>query len=302
MKKNGWIRSFRTHYNLYIMVTPFVVGILVFCYFPMYGVVVAFQDYDIMKGFFGSKFVGFEHFIAFANDPYFFRILKNTVLLGLYTFLWGFWPPIFLALALNELKHMRFKKITQTISYLPHFISIVVIVGIVFEVLSSYGIVNQLLTYLGFDKITFFIIPGWFRSIYVSITIWQAVGWGSIIYLAALTGVSPEQYESAVIDGATRLQQAIHITIPTIMPVIRIMLIFAVPSLVAVSFELIYLIYNPATYSTADVIPTYVFRRGIQGLDFSFGAAVGVAQSVIGFILLVIANWISKKTSGDGLW
>lgn len=302
MKGDSWLGSLKTQYNLYLMIVPVVLGTLIFSYFPMYGVIVAFQNYNVIEGMFGSEFVGLKHFITFANDPYFFRILKNTFLLGLYSFLWGFWPPIVLALLLNELKMLRFKKVAQTISYLPHFISLVVIGGFVFELLSAYGVVNQFLVYLGFDKINFFTEPGWFRSIYISTTIWQGIGWGSIIYLAALTGVSPEQYESAVIDGASRFRQAIHITLPAIFPVIRIMMIFALSSILSVSFELVYLLYNPAIYATADVIATYVFRRGIQGLDFSFGAAVGLAQSVIAFVLLVIANWISNKTTGDGLW
>lgn len=302
MLKDSWIKNIRLHYNLYVMIAPVFIGFTIFHYVPMYGLLIAFQDYDFVKGILGSEWVGLKHFIHFVEDPYFLRVLKNTFLLSLYGLLWGFWPPILLALLLNELKLHRFKKITQSISYLPHFLASVVLVGFVFELLASQGIVNQTIASLGLEPVNFFTDPSWFRTIYISTTIWQGIGWGSIIYLAALTGVSPELYQSAIIDGATRFQQAIHITIPTIMPTIRLLLIFSVSSVLSVGFELVYLLYNPAIYQTADVIATYVYRRGILGFDYSFGAAISFAHSVVSIVLLLIAHLISKKVSGEGIW
>ena len=301
-KSNKWLKEIGKDIHLYIMIAPVIAGFFIFSYLPMYGTLIAFQDYDFIQGVFGSEWIGLKNFNILIHDPYFYRIIKNTVLIGFYVLVWGFWPPILLALLLNEIKIVRFKKWIQTISYLPYFIAIVIVVGMLTDLLSSDGIINSLITAMGGEKIQFFSEPGWFRTIYVTSDVWQTVGWGSIIYLAALTGVSPDLYESAVIDGASRFQQAIHITIPSIMPIIRIMLIFAIANVFSVGFEKVYLMYNPSTYPTSDVIATYVYRRGILGLDYSFGAAIGLLNSVIAFILLMIANTTSRKISGDGLW
>ncbi len=298
-----WKRDFKRNYNLYLMALPALLLFIVFCYFPMYGIIIAFKNYDMAKGISGGDWVGFKYFIQFFKDPACWRLIRNTLSIGIYSLLWGFWPPILLAILLNETKLMGYKKTVQSISYLPHFISIVVIVGMLMEVLSPTGIVNQFRTW-AFDakSIPYFNEAKYFRGLYIGSGIWQGMGWGSIIYLAALSGISSELYEAAMIDGANRFRRIWHISLPGILPVVTIILILNAASIVNVGFEKIQLMYQPLTYETADVISTYVYRRGITSLNFSYGTAIGLLNSVVAFAILYISNTVSKNMKGSTLW
>lgn len=291
----------KSKYLYLIFLLPFLYYVI-FHYAPMYGVLISFKDYNIAKGVFGSDWVGLKHFKKFLLDDYFWKLVRNTLLLNVYNLLWGFPIPIILALALNEVTNPKFKRVVQTVSYLPHFISTVVVCGMITNFLSSNGIVNQIIKALGGKTVQFLMMPEYFRTIYVSTGIWQAAGWGSIVYLSALTGVDQEVLEAAMIDGANRWQRICHVTLPCITPTISIMLIMQLGKLMNLGYEKILLLYNGSTYETADVISTYVYRRGVLGADFSYGTAVGLFQSVIGLILLMGANKISKKLSETSLW
>lgn len=291
----------KSKYLYLIFLLPFLYYVI-FHYAPMYGVLISFKDYNIAKGVFGSDWVGLKHFKKFLLDDYFWKLVRNTLLLNVYNLLWGFPIPIILALALNEVTNPKFKRVVQTVSYLPHFISTVVVCGMITNFLSSNGIVNQVIKALGGKTVQFLMMPEYFRTIYVSTGIWQAAGWGSIVYLSALTGVDQEVLEAAMIDGANRWQRIRHVTLPCITPTISIMLIMQLGKLMNLGYEKILLLYNGSTYETADVISTYVYRRGVLGADFSYGTAVGLFQSVIGLILLMGANKISKKLSETSLW
>lgn len=296
-----WRRIRRDRY-LILLVVPGVVFYLVFHYAPMYGVTIAFKDYSAAKGIIGSPWLGFDWFEDFFASIFFWRLLRNTVLLSTYTLVFGFPVPIIFALILNEFQGV-FKKTVQTISYLPHFISLVVIVGIMFNLLSvNDGIVNTVMERLGRARVDFMGSPQWFRPLYVSSVIWRNFGFSSIVYLAALSAIDPQLYESARIDGANRWQQAWHVTLPGILPTAMIVLILRLGNLLSVGFEQIILMYSPQTYETADVISTYVYRRGILGSQYSFAAAVGLFNAAINFVLLITANSISKRITQIGLW
>lgn len=301
MKKSTMKRIKKSKYLYLIFLLPFLYYVI-FHYAPMYGVLISFKDYNIAKGVFGSDWVGLKHFKKFLLDDYFWKLVRNTLLLNVYNLLWGFPIPIILALALNEVTNPKFKRVVQTVSYLPHFISTVVVCGMITNFLSSNGIINQVIKVLGGKTVQFLMMPEYFRTIYVSTGIWQAAGWGSIVYLSALTGVDQEVLEAAMIDGANRWQRIRHVTLPCITPTISIMLIMQLGKLMNLGYEKILLLYNGSTYETADVISTYVYRRGVLGADFSYGTAVGLFQSVIGLILLMGANKISKKLSETSLW
>ena len=289
--------------NLYLMLLPAFAIFLIFRYVPIFnGLIIPFVDYDLVGGQWASPWVGFKWFRQFFEDPFFWRIIRNTLWLGILSLVFGFPAPIILALLFNELRSAAFKRVAQTISYLPHFIATVVIVGIIYNFFGFQGIVNTLLQFVGIEPIKFMNDSGWFRPLYVGSGVWQGMGWGAIVYLAALAGVNAELYESAVIDGASRWHQMLFITLPSILPVIQIVLIFAVADIVDVSFEKVFLMYHPGIYETADVIQTYVYRRGIVGLDFSYGQAIGLFNGAIALILLVSANYISRKTSESSLW
>jgi len=287
--------------TLYLMIIPSAILFLIFCYIPMSSLVLAFRKYDIVGGLYGTTWVGFKYFLQFFNDPYFFRIVRNTIVLNLYMLLIAFPAPIVFALLLNEIRKARFRKMVQSISYVPHFLSTVIVVGLMMELLSSRGIVNQALMSLGIEKQLFFQESGWFRTLYVGSSVWEGMGWSSIIYMAALAGINPELYEAARIDGAGRFQMIRYITVPCLMPTIAILFILAVGRVMSVGFEKVYLMYSPATYETADVISTYIYRRGILGMDYSYAVAVGLFNSVINFILLMAANYTARK-AGYGLW
>ena len=288
---------------LYVLCLPALVLVTVFHYLPMYGALIAFESYSPAKGVFGSRWVWFQHFERFFRDPYFFRIVRNTLLLGVYSLAIGFPAPIILALLLNEVHHKAFKKVTQTISYMPYFLSTVIIVGIMKDLMSiTDGKINEIIKLLGGKPIYFFVESEWFRFIYISSGIWQNVGFSSIIYLAALAGVDVELYEAAVMDGAGRARQLWHVTLPGILPTIVILLILNVGGIVSNDYTKILLIYNAGTYETADVIGTYVFRAGIEGGSFSYSTAVGLLLSVIAFALLYATNKFSKSVSDIYLW
>ena len=289
--------------TLYLMLLLPIAGFVIFKYVPIItGFIIPFVDYNLFDGVWGSKWVGFKYFKQFFEDPFFFRLIRNTLLLGIYGLIFGFPGPIILALLFNELRNQPFKRVAQSISYLPHFVSTVVMVGILYNLFGFQGTANQLIGLLGGKAIKFFSNPGWFRPIYIGSGIWQGIGWSTIIYLASLAGINPELYESAHVDGANRWRQAIHITLPGMMPTVSILLIFAVAGIVSVGFEKAFLMQNPAIYETADVISTYVYRRGIVGMDFSFGQAIGLFNAAIAIILLTTANYISKIASDTSLW
>lgn len=296
-------RHLRSNWQVYAMLAPTIIWFLVFNYKPMYGLQIAFKDYSIFRGIEGSPWVGFEHFDTLFNSDQFLRALKNTFMISMLSLCFGFPVPILLALMFNEITHHMFKRTAQTIVYLPHFISTVIIAGIVITAFSpSAGIVNALLEWLGIDPIYFLIKPEWFRPIYIGSGIWQEAGFSSIVFLAAIAGVNPSLYESAVVDGASRWQMMWKITLPSILPTIIIMLIIRIGNLLEVGFELIILLYQPATYETADVINTLIYRQGIQGAQYDLAAAAGLFNAVVAFILVMTANTISKRYSRTSLW
>jgi putative aldouronate transport system permease protein len=305
-KKPTRIQRFKKEFHkgkyVYLMLLPVILYYVIFQYWPMIGVVIGFQNYIPGLGFFESPWIGFKHFTDFFHSFYFWRLIKNTFILNFWLLIFGFPAPIILALLLNEVRHSWFKRTVQTVTYIPHFISMVVIVGIIKDFTATDGMINQLRELLGRDTITFLQIPEYFRSIYVSSDIWQSIGWSSIIYFAALSAVDPNLYEAAEMDGAGRFRKMWHITLPAIKPTIVILLILTIGNLLSSGFEKILLLYQPLTYETADVISTYVYRKGIEDSSFSFATAVGLFNTVVNFILLIIANTISKKVSDNSLW
>lgn len=288
--------------NLYIMAVPVVLYYLIFCYLPMFGIVVAFQDYNIAHGILGSKWIGLKNFTDFFKGVYFKRTLLNTLIISVYDIAAGFPAPLIFALMMNELRQLKFKKLVQTTTYLPHFISVVVICGMIMDFFSTEGMVTKLLGLFGLPETNYIGNANYFRSIYVWTNVWQGVGWGSIIYLAALAGIDQELYEAATIDGAGKMRQMWHITLPGIMPTVVIMLILRIGQMMSVGYEKIILLYSPATYETADVISSYVYRMGISGGRYGFSTAVGLFQSVINLVLLFFANFFSRKFSDTSLF
>ena len=305
-KRSGKIakikKEIRRNKYLYIMVLPVIAFYIIFHYAPMYGVIIAFKDFAPMKGILGSRWVGLLYFKQFFTSIYAGRTIVNTLLISILDLLWGFPAPILLALLLNEVKHTAFKKAVQTITYLPHFISLIVVCGLILDFTQQQGIVNNIITFFGGQPILFMQRPEWFRTIYVGTNIWQGVGWGSIIYLAALSGVDQQLYEAASIDGAGRLKQMIHVTLPGIAPTIIVMLILHMGGLMSVGYEKVILLYNPLTYSTADIISSFVYRMGLQNFNYGYATAVGLFNSLINLILLVTANAISRKVNETSLW
>jgi putative aldouronate transport system permease protein len=288
---------------LYLMLVPVVAYYAIFHYAPMYGLVMAFQNFKPFKRVLGSPWVGFENFRVLFTGPYFVRLLRNTLLLNLYDLAFGFPAPIVLALVFNEIGNLRFKKVTQTISYLPYFISIVILTGLVVNFLSpSTGVVNAIIKSLGGTPVYFLADPRYFRLTYTIMNIWKNVGFGSILYMAALAGIDPQLYEAAVVDGGNRWHQAVHVTLPGIAPTIIIMLILRLGQMLSVGFESIVNLYNPAIYETSDVINTYVYRVGLQGSGYSLATAAGFFQSVVSLALVAAANEISKRVSDTHLW
>ena len=288
---------------LLIIILPVVLHYLIFFYYPMYGNIIAFKDFKYTKGIWGSDWAGFTYFMRFFSSPYFTRVLRNTILISVYSTLWGFPIPIIFALMTNDLKNGIYKRVVQAVSYIPYFISTVVICGMLVNFLSpSTGIINKLIQAFGGKAINFLMEPNWFRTVFIASGIWQGFGWSAIIYLAALTGVSPELYEAAKIDGASKVQRVIHIAIPSITPTIVVTFILQLGSLMSVGYEKLILLYNPITLEVADVISSYTYRTGLVEGNYSFAAAVGLFNSVINLGLVLVANWISRKVSDNSLW
>jgi len=299
-----WVGDhFRREWQIYVLLAPTIIWFIIFLYKPMYGLQIAFKDYSIFRGIDGSPWIGFEHFYTLFENDQFLRAIKNTVIISLLSLLFGFPAPIILALMFNEILNRFYKRTAQTIVYLPHFISTVIIAGIVLTAFSpSAGIVNTILGWFGLEPIYFLTKPEWFRPIFIGSGIWQEAGFQSIVYLAAIAGVNPSLYESAVVDGASRWQMMWKITLPSILPTIIIMLIIRIGNLMEVGFELIILLYQPATYQTADVINTFIYRQGLQQGQYDLAAAAGLFNAVVAFVLVMTANTISRRVSRTSLW
>ena len=306
-RKNPFIKrlwkNMVTHPLLYLMILPVLIYFLVYHYYPMYGMIISFFDYVPTKGISGSKFVGLKHFRAFLEDPYFFRTMRNTLSINLLLLLFGFPFPIIFAVLLNELRSAKFRKVTQTVTYMPHFISAVVICGLMLDFCKSKGVITTIFCALsGREPVNLFSQSAFFQPLYVLMCIWQEFGWDSIIYFAALSGIDQALYEAADIDGAGRWNKILHITIPGISPTIIILLIMRIGNMMTLGWDKILLLYNPMIYEKADVISTYVYRIGLMNFQYSFSTAVGVFNSIINFILLLSANAISRKVNETSLW
>ena len=300
-----WIRLARNiqkYRIVYLMALPVLAYYILFHYAPMYGASIAFKHYIPSRGIQASAWVGLKHFDSFFHSYYFERLIRNTLLISLYSIAFGFPAPILLALLLNEVKSSWYKRMVQTITYLPHFLSMTVICGMILNFFASSGAVNSILTALGGEKRAFLLDPGYFRSIYIGSDIWQGVGWGSIVYLAALSGIDPALYEAARIDGANRFHQAVHITIPGRLPTIVVLFILRVGSMMNVGHEKIILLYNNMIMETADVISTFVYRKGLLDANYSYSAAVGLFNSAINFGLVVLTNALSRAVKQTTLW
>lgn len=302
MKITDIKKDFKLNKALYLIVAPVIIYYIIFHYIPMVGLVMAFQRFRPGLGIFGSEWVGLRHFVDFFSSMYFVRLLRNTFLISFYDLLVGFPAPIIFALMLNEVRNRYFKKTVQTISYMPFFISLVIICGIIVEFTSSQGLVSQIVSFFGGRPRNYLARPEFFRTIFVSTNVWQSIGFGSIIYLAALSGIDQELYEAATIDGAGRWRQTRHVTLPGIAATIIILLILRTGSLLTVGFEKIILLYSPATYETADVISSFVYRKGLLEFNYSFSTAVGFFNSVINLVLIFSANALSRKYSETSLF
>jgi len=309
VKKDSLLKRIKRDKLLLIMISPGIIYFIIFKYIPYSYLPMAFKDYDIVSGLVNSPWVGFKHFKTFMESPYFLKLVRNTLMINLYDLIFGFPLPIIFALILNEVKNKHFRKAVQTVSYLPHFISTAVVVGMVVNFLSpSTGIINMFLVKVfGIEPIHFLVRPEYFRAIFVSMNIWKSFGWTSIIYFAALTSIDTQLYDAAIVDGAGKWKQMLHVTLPGIKNVIVIMLILKMGAMLEVGFEAIILMYNPLLYDTADVISTFVYRRGIAGdkgglPDYSFATAVDFFTGIINMTLLVTANWLSSKYSDQRLF
>jgi len=291
----------RSKYLLLMFLLP-ALYFAIFKYGSMFGLMMAFKEYNPMLGMWKSPFTGFTYFREMFSDRWFYRVVVNTVILNLYLLVFYFWLPVILAILINEVRRKRFKKLIQSISYIPYFLSTVVVAGMVTNILSSGGLVNQLLERFGQEPFMFMLEPGWFRWIYLFTVAWQNTGWDCIIFLAALTGIDEQLYEVADLEGAGRLQKIRYITLPSLIPIISIVFMLRIGQMLSVGFERVLLLYNPSIYETADVIQTYVYRRAIVQGDFSYGTAVDLASGVLAFVLIVITNKISGKLEGSTLW
>ena len=286
----------------YLLILPVLAYFILFCYKPMYGLIIAFQDYRANLGIMRSKWVGFRNFITFFKDPYFFRLLRNTLSISLLSIVFGFPAPIILAILLNEVKNTGFKRTVQTVTYMPYFISMVVVCSLIRIYTSSDGLFSQIATAFGGTGKNYLMYPQYFYPIYVLSGIWETIGWNSIIYLAALTGIDPEQYEAAIIDGAGRFRRIWSITLPNLLPIIMVLFILRMGGILNVGFEKIILLYNANTYQVADVISTFVYRRGIQEAAYSYATAVGLFNSLVNIVFLVTSNTLSKKFTDSSLF
>ncbi|MEK4508095.1 sugar ABC transporter permease [Paenibacillus anaericanus] len=291
------------NWELYLFIAPAFLYFLIFHYGPMYGIQIAFKNFIPTKGIMGSEWVGFEHFERFFNSYYFWDLLWNTLSLSFYELAIGFPLPILLALAFNEVRNGFFKKSVQTITYAPHFISVVVMSGMIITFLSpSTGMIVKMVEFVGFDAPAFLTDPRWFKTVYVLSGVWQSTGWGTIIYLAALSGVDPQLHEAAIVDGASRFKRVLHINLPMIIPTITILLILNVGNILGVGYEKVLLLQNPLNMDSADVISTFVYRSGLVSAQYSFSTAVGLFNSIVNALMLITVNRIAKRTSDTSLW
>ena len=296
--KKDWMRN----RSLYLMIIPMLIFFILFHYKPMYGAIIAFKDYTPALGIAESPWVGWDNFTRFFSSVYFGRLIRNTILLSFYSLLFGFPAPIILALLLNEVKNKKFKGLTQTVTYLPHFISMIVVTGMLVDFSMTSGLFNDIIELFGGERSPLLQNPDLYRTIYVASGIWQEIGWGSIIYLSALSGVDSQLYEAAQIDGAGKWKQLIHVTLPGIAPTIIIMFILKMGTLMNMGYEKTILLYNPATYETADIISSYIYRIGLLEQDWSYSTAIGLFNSVINLGLLLITNKIARKCGETSLW
>ena len=288
---------------VYLLLIPILAWFIIFCYIPMGGLLMAFQRYSPIKGIMGSEWVGLKNFASFFGGPYFFRIIKNTVILGVLDLVVNFPAPIIFALLLNEITKKKFKKFVQTASYMPYFISSVVVCGLIVNFTQSGGVISEFVASLtGGSSVNLLSEPAAFRPIYILSGMWQGLGYGSIIYLASLSSIDQELYDAAIVDGANRWKQTIHITIPGIMPTVILLLIMRMGSIFAAGGDKILLLYSPATYEVSDVISSYIYRIGIQNYDYGLSTAVGLFNSIIGTIMLLTANGISRKVSETSMF
>ncbi len=301
-QKSFWKRCVE-YRALILMSLPGLAAVFIFSYIPMYGIVIAFQNYNPVDGMFAmNNWVGLKYFKQFLSNPYLFRLIRNTLLLGIYTLLWSFPAPIIFALLMDQLTCAKFKKAVQSISYMPYFISTVVIVGLVKSFCSVDGVINVIREAFGGQAISFMTDPKYFRTIFIASNIWQGLGWGTIVYLAALSTVDPQLHEAATLDGANRWQRIRYVSWPAIIPTTTIMLILESGKIISSDFTKVLLLYNESTYETADIIGTYVYREGILGGKFEYTTAIGLLTSLLSFVMLLIANFLSKKISDNSLW
>ncbi|CVT08673.1 ABC transporter permease [Streptococcus pneumoniae] len=295
------VEHIQKYWILYLMMIPATVLLILFTYGPMYGIIMAFQDFTVFKGYTGSPFVGLKHFQRLFSDPLFYRLFKNTFMVGVLDFLFSFPAPLIFALILNEVRKVRFKSVVQSISYLPHFIPLVVMVGIIFELFGSYGIINSLLSSLGMEPISFFTKSEWFLPLYIGSGVWKTIGWGSIIYMGALTNIDSTLYEAADMNGANRWHKMWHVTLPSLRPTVVTLFILNAGGIMQVGFEKVFLMSSPATYEVSDVLSTYVYRQGILNSDFSYSAAVGLFNNIVALLFVLLANKIAKKLGEEGI-
>ena len=298
----SFILDIKKNPGLYLILLPVLIWFIIFAYLPMFGLVMAFENYTPKGGFFGSQFVGFKHFMDFFGSVYFGRLIRNTLLISLLNLLFNFPAAIILALLLNEVKNRKFKKTLQTVSYLPYFISLVIVCGLIATFTASDGPITELIVSMGGKRQNYLGQPEYFRTIYILSDMWQGLGFGSIIYLAALSGIDQELYEAASLDGAGHIQQLIHVTLPGISTTIITLLILRMGTLFAVGYEKIILLYSTNTYETADVISSYVYRKGLQEFNYSYSSAVGLFNSLINTVLLVASNKLSRKLTETSLF
>lgn len=302
-KSSPGIREWKKNYDLYLLLLPAVAFFIIFAYIPMVGLIIAFKDYNIFQGVFGSEWSGLENFREMFSIPEFWQMIRNTLLLNVLGLVVGFPAPILLALMLNEIRSKYFKNISQALLYLPHFMSWIVLGGIIYAVLSpKYGIVNAMIRWLGFGEIYFMADKAWWVVVYTLAAVWQSAGWGTIIYLAAMTAIDPSLYEAASIDGAGRLRKIVSVTIPSIMPTIIILFILAIGHMVSIGIEQPLALGNPVVNEISEVISTYVFAVGIKQGEFGLTTAVGLVQSVINLTLILTANYWARRAGGEGLW
>ncbi len=295
-------KDFAKYKYLYLMVLPVVAFYFLFHYMPMYGVIISFKRFVPAKGIMGSPWAGFFHFKTFFASYYFWRLLRNTVLISVNSLIFGFPAPIILALLINELRTVAFKRVVQSLTYIPHFVSVVVVCGLLLEFSQRSGLINDIRAWFGGERITFFQDPKYFRTFFIGSGIWQEIGWGTIIYLAALSAIDPQLYEAATIDGAGRWRKLSHITIPSIIPTIIILLILRMGRMMTVGHEKIILLYNATIYESADVISTFVYRKGLLDFAWSYSTAVNLFNSVINVLLLLAANTLSRRVNETSLW